>query len=436
MTLIAIKKGLDIPMSGSIQRENIFDIDSERQAIDFRDFSHLRLRPTVCENDTIAQHAIIAEEKDKDKRIFRSPFAGVVKTITYFDKRRLDKIVIERAHDTTPYSFSNSWDDVFASSIFQYIRMRPFGVPPVKNRKPQRIFINAVSSAPFEPSTELQIQGNEELFQKGIDYLSNFSKVEVIHKQGSPCRAFSEVKNATPHQAIGSYPISNPSVHIEQLWQIQSTEDTIWTCDTFNTIMIGHLQKGESPLKKIIAIAGSGVKEEHRGYYKVPPGIPLRELLQDKLIAEDAVIIDGNPLTGHLTTLDGFLSQNSYAISVLIPDNSRMPLHFFRIKAGAFTQSPSYLNNKLAIVSNRYHGESRAFVLSDIYDKFMPLQIPTAQLIRAVLAKDFDKAIELGLLEVVAEDFALPSFVCPSKIDMMGIIQDAIYQIYSDYLHP
>jgi Na+-transporting NADH:ubiquinone oxidoreductase subunit A len=36
-------------------------------------------------------------------------------------------------------------------------------------------------------------------------------------------------------------------------------------------------------------------------------------------------------------------------------------------------------------------------------------------LVKAVMAEDYDLAEQLGLLEVDAEDFALPTFVCPSK---------------------
>ena len=44
-------------------------------------------------------------------------------------------------------------------------------------------------------------------------------------------------------------------------------------------------------------------------------------------------------------------------------------------------------------------------------------------LIKAVLAEDFETAEFLGLLEVDSEDFALPTFVCPSKMEMSDIIK-------------
>jgi len=47
----------------------------------------------------------------------------------------------------------------------------------------------------------------------------------------------------------------------------------------------------------------------------------------------------------------------------------------------------------------------------------MPLDVPTMQLVKAIMAEDYDLAAEFGLLEVDSEDFALPAFVCPSKIE-------------------
>ena len=435
MALIRIKKGLDIPIDGVINDATIRDFDSPLSAIDLHEFSALRLRATVNIGDTINQHDIVAEEKDKEKRVFRSPFGGTIRAINYFGKRRLDKIVIERSNKFSDIPRSaNLWEDFFNLALFPYVRMRPFGVLPIKQRKPDRIFIKALESAPFEPPAELQLRSNEHFFQRGIDYLSNFAKVELIHKFDSTCTTFTNAKNASIHQAQGPHPIANPSVHIEQLWGIDSPKDTVWTCDVLNTIMLGKIYE-RVPLKKIVALAGPGIKPECRAYYNIPLGTPLRVLLKDKLLTEDSTIINGNPLTGYLSSLDDYVGHNSNVISVLLPDRSRQPLHFFRLNAKSFTQGHTYLFRRKTLTSNRCHGELRAFVLNDIYDTISPLRIPIVPLIKSLESQDFDSAILYGLLEVVAEDFALPSFVCPSKIDMMGVINDAIDKIYNDYLY-
>ncbi len=74
-------------------------------------------------------------------------------------------------------------------------------------------------------------------------------------------------------------------------------------------------------------------------------------------------------------------------------------------------------------MSTRLHGEERAFIDPSIYDRVMPLQIPTVPLIKSILAEDFETAEILGILEVAPEDFALPTFICPSKVEMTEIVR-------------
>ena len=72
------------------------------------------------------------------------------------------------------------------------------------------------------------------------------------------------------------------------------------------------------------------------------------------------------------------------------------------------------------------HGEHRAFVDSTLYDQVMPLDIATMPLVKAVMAEDYEAAESLGLLEVDSEDFALPTFVCPSKMEMTEIMKKGL----------
>lgn len=63
------------------------------------------------------------------------------------------------------------------------------------------------------------------------------------------------------------------------------------------------------------------------------------------------------------------------------------------------------------------------------------MRIPTMQLVKAVLAEDFELAERLGLLEVDSEDFALPTFVCPSKVEMVEIMKQGIHRYAKEMGH-
>jgi len=70
-----------------------------------------------------------------------------------------------------------------------------------------------------------------------------------------------------------------------------------------------------------------------------------------------------------------------------------------------------------------------------MYEKVMPLPIPTMHLTKAVMAEDYDLAEQYGLLEVDSEDFALATFVCPSKMEMTEIIKNGLQTYAKQVLH-
>ena len=53
-------------------------------------------------------------------------------------------------------------------------------------------------------------------------------------------------------------------------------------------------------------------------------------------------------------------------------------------------------------------------------------------LYRAILAQDVEEMEQLGIWECDEEDFALCSFVCPSKIDVGAVIRDGLDLMEAD----
>lgn len=143
-------------------------------------------------------------------------------------------------------------------------------------------------------------------------------------------------------------------------------------------------------------------------------------------------MISGDPLTGEKTTVEDFLGYDHFAFCAIKENFQREFLSFFRLGVDKYSFSRAYLSGHLNPEGREYHfttnqhGEHRAFIDSSLYDEVQPLDVPTMLLVKAVMAEDFDLAETLGLLEVDSEDFALPSFVCPSKIEMIDIIRQGL----------
>ena len=55
-------------------------------------------------------------------------------------------------------------------------------------------------------------------------------------------------------------------------------------------------------------------------------------------------------------------------------------------------------------------------------------------LIKMLLTKDYERGREMGLLGVHPEDFALPTFICPSKIEMTEIVKEGLSEYAKEYL--
>jgi Na+-transporting NADH:ubiquinone oxidoreductase subunit A len=85
--------------------------------------------------------------------------------------------------------------------------------------------------------------------------------------------------------------------------------------------------------------------------------------------------------------------------------------------------------NKKYDLDTNTNGEHRAFVVTGLYEEVFPMDIYPLQLLKACMYKDLDEMEQLGLYEVIPEDFSLTEFVCISKQPHQEIIREGL-----DYL--
>ena len=57
------------------------------------------------------------------------------------------------------------------------------------------------------------------------------------------------------------------------------------------------------------------------------------------------------------------------------------------------------------------------------YEKVVPMDVYPVQLIKSILVDDIDKMEQLGIYEVIEEDFALCEYVCTSKTEVQAILR-------------
>lgn len=462
MAHIKITKGLDIPIKGKPENgsQNLIPggevsplMKPAQIALDLTPFSEIKFRLLVKEGDEVKLGQPLAEDKDSPGRMFVSPAGGVIREIRRGLKRRLLNIVIDvapkenleqyQAIDLHAISRDNLIEKLKIGGLFTHIRQRPFNFLANPDKTPRSIFVKALESAPFMPPSEMQVEGLEKEFQSGLNALAKLTSgpVHLVFRKDTKCQAFLEAKDVQKHTVEGPHPASNASVHIQTIDPILSPEDIIWTLNANDVVSIGYfLLHGRYYVDRVLSIAGPGIIEGRTGYFKLREGFPIDPLLAGRIQNGPVRFISGDVLTGNKVESGDFLGFYDYAFCAIPESTSREFLHFFRLGMDKYTFSGTYLSGHLNNANREYdfttnlHGEHRPFIDSSLYDEVMPLNVPVMHLVKAVMAEDYDLAAELGLIEVDSEDFALPSFVCPSKIEMDEIIKKGLQRYASDVL--
>ncbi len=462
MVHIKVKRGLDIPISGKpsgkVQPIILGGEAKEHKtpktiSLNLDPFEDLRFKLLAKKGDRVKIGEPLVEDKSTPGRVFTSPAGGVIIEVRRGLKRRLIDIVIapdpneeEIIHgeiNVEQASKKQILDQLLKGGIFALIRQRPFNILANPEKSPRQIFVKAIESAPFIPPAELQVEGMESAFQTGLDALSKLTdgSVHLVYHKDSECKAFTHAQNVQKHTIEGPHPAGTHSLHIDRIDPIQNAEDVIWTLNVYDVVSLGYLlAAGRTYTKRVISIAGPGLIQERTGYFKVRNGCPIENLISNRLKTGFIRLISGDPLNGKKVESDEFLGFYHFCFCAIPENVNRELLHFFRLGLHKYSCSRAYYSGHIDPKNRDYdfttnlHGEPRAFIDPTLYDHVMELNVPAMQLVKAVMAEDYDLAEELGLLAVDSEDFALPTFVCPSKIEMTEIIKEGLRAYSSEVI--
>lgn len=445
---IVIKKGLDIPLSEKAST-TIEECSVSKAALTFDTFVGPKgIKVLVKVGETVSQGQAIAQDKDGSNRFFVSPVSGKVHEIRRGERRSLQAIVIEK-NDSKALSYppllpqnvtkETLIQELLNRGLFAHIRQRPFNRLADPYKTPRAIFVKALESAPLGFHPEIQIAKYPEAFQAGLDFLTKLTEgpVHLVH-ESTTCEAIANASHVQHHSFSGPHPRSLSSLHIHYIDPIRSLNDVIWTLSAWDVLVIGYtLTKGIYFNERLIALGGEGFVESKRCHLQTITGAYIADLIFERLSHPshgEKRILSGDPLTGKCVSFDDFVRFEDSSLVALIQNQSREFLHFFRPGFNKYTASNSYLSclspQSSFSFTTSLHGEPRAFIDGEIYERVMPMRIPTLHLVKAAMADDIESCIELGLLEVAPEDFALATFVCPSKVEMVQLMEEALERFY------
>lgn len=142
-------------------------------------------------------------------------------------------------------------------------------------------------------------------------------------------------------------------------------------------------------------------------------------------------VISGNVLTGHAVGPDGYLRWPYRQVTV-IPEGDDVDEFMGWAVPGIGKMSVKrsilghFMRNRRFSPDARLNGGRRAMILSEEYDKVLPMDILGEYLVKAIIARDIDKMEKLGIYEVAPEDFALPEYVDTSKLELQKIVREGL----------
>lgn len=435
---IRIRKGFDIRLKGKAQQIVGEAPVENRYAVKPTDFYGLKPKLLVKPDDEVKAGSPLFFDKSQPDVKFTSPVSGKVVAINRGERRRILEVEIESNQKFESEVFTkadpNTLDrqsikkQLLDSGLWPFIMQRPFGVIANIDVDPRDIFITGFDSSPLAPDYEFILSNDLESIQTGIDALAKLTdgKVYLGLRKGSSLDSF---KNVDINYFDGPHPAGNVGIQIHHTAPINKG-DVVWTLNLQSVVYIGRLfETGKLRLEHLLAVVGSEVKKPQ--YYKAIAGCLAEPYVHEKTYGNVLErIISGNVLTGTKIESKGYVGITQNQITV-IPEGNQIELFGWATPGiKKFTAGKTFLSKifpkKEYVLNANYHGGERAFVMSEQYEKMLPMDIYPVYLIKAAILNDFDKLEQLGIYEVIEEDLALCEYACTSKIEVQQILRNGI----------
>ena len=434
---IKLCKGLDIKLAG--KSEKVVDIApmAKSYAVSPLDYENVTPKLLVKVGDKVEAGSALFFDKNNPRILFTSPVSGVVSAINRGEKRKLLNVAVEpdqtQVYKTLPVvnpakaERSEIVEMLLASGLWTRIVERPYGIIANPEATPKAIFVSAFDSAPLAPDYNFMLKEEKAAVEAGLALLGRLTngKVHLSARKGDE-GYFADVKGVEYHTFVGKHPVGNVGVQIHHIDRI-AKGDVVWTVNIQDVAIIGRLVLGgKLDMAKTVAVAGSEAQKPM--YKRIISGAAIESIVGKQ--PASVRIISGDVLSGVKTAADGYISANANLVT-LIPEGDKYELlgwamprfHRFSVSRAYFSWLCPKKEYKL---DTNLNGGERPFVVTGLYEKYLPMDVYVSYLLKAILVKDLDKMENLGLYEVLPEDLALCEFVDPSKIDMQQIVRDGI----------
>ncbi len=439
---IKIKRGLNIKLVGEAGKM-ITEL-SLPETVAVKPHNFIGITPVLCvqQGDEVQAGSVLFTDKNNEALKFCSPVSGEVVEILRGDKRKILEVKILADKEIVYTDFGKAdpsaldreeiIERLLNSGAWPLIRQRPFGIIPDPAITPKSIFISAFDSSPLAPDYDFILKDNNPAFQAGLDALEKLTTGKLhlnIRADTTPAAVFLGAHGVQLNRIAGPHPAGNIGVQIHHIDPVNKGE-VVWCINPQDVLIIGNVfVEGKFDASRTIAVTGSQVKNPR--YYKTLVGSCVKNMIADAGLKEGTSrIISGNVLTGKQITGDGFLDFYDSQLTVIPEGHEPEFMGWLKPGFDKLSMSRTFFSwltpNKKHDLTTNMHGEERPFVVTGEYEKVFPMDIYPVHLLKSILIEDLEMMENLGIYEVVEEDFALCEFVCTSKIESQHIIRKGL----------
>jgi Na+-transporting NADH:ubiquinone oxidoreductase subunit A len=436
---IKVKRGLKLKLKGEAEKKKSKALKSKTYAIIPDNFHGLVPKMLIKKEGTTvkAGEPLFYSKYNEDTKVV-SPVSGKLKEIERGARRRILRIIIEAdeqfdyvEHQTVDPLSADSGDlkkHIFNSGCGIFFTQRPYGIPVNAEDTPKAIYISAFNTTPLGADFEFILEDRKEHFQNGINALTRITEGKVYLGVNKKSKSFlHDIQNAEILKVSGPHPAGNVGVQIQKTNPINKGEK-VWTIRPEDVAIIGELlSTGKYNPERTIAVCGSDAVD--RQYFQTLIGAEVNSIIEE-VDTYKTRIISGDVLTGD-TAENGDHINFYYNELTLIPEGNEyrmfgwLPFKDNNIHSTHNTSLAKLLNKSFE-VNTSLNGEERALVVTGEMEKVMPMDIMPMQLLKACMTGDIDKMENLGIYEVLPEDFALVDYVNTSKVEAQEVIRQGL----------
>ena len=444
MKVFHLKRGLDIPLKGAPKQIISQSLPIKHIALMGDDYVDLKPRFSVQEGEHVALGQCLFIDKKNPGVRFTAPGAGKIVSIQRGAKRKFEAIIIalEGAEERTfsiPSGFGPEGikgeivrDLLVKSGLWTALRTRPYDKIPAIDSTPNSLFITAMDTRPLAADPAVIIAEYKEDFLLGLKMVQRLAPTTYLCTDGSPDIPGRSIGGIIDAEFHGPHPAGLPSTHIHFLDPAHQKK-TVWFIGYPDVIAVGHLfRTGRIMTERIVSLAGPSM--ENPRLLRTRTGASLKELCLNLAEDENIRLLSGSVLNGRqYSQSHGFLGRYHHQICALEEGDGRGLFSWMMPGRDRFSTKrlffSSFMNIKSFAMNTAAWGGRRVIFPLGVYEEVMPLDFVITSLLKSLATDDLEKAAALGVLELVEEDLALCSMVCPGKNDFGPMLRAMLTRI-------